>query len=165
MCIRDSTETELKERKHRLEDAISATKAAVEEGIVPGGGTAYLNALPALDRVLEQGKDTLDADQRTGVSLLRRALEEPVRRIAANAGQEGSVVVQAVKAAEKGIGYDAQNGEYVNMVEKGIIDPLKVTRSALENAASIAALVLTTQSLITDIPEAPAPMAAPPPEY
>src|SRR5438067_2332740 len=148
-----ATEVELKEKKHRVEDALSATRAAVEEGIVPGGGTAFIHSLPALDRVLEQADGGLDADERTGVALLKRVLEEPVRHIAFNAGQEGSVVVQAVKQAQRGVGYDAQKGEYVNMVEHGIIDPLKVTRSALENAASIATMILTTETLITEIPE------------
>ena len=148
-----ATEVELKEKKHRVEDALQATRAAVEEGIVPGGGTAYINALPALERVLADSKGSLDSDQLTGIALLRRVLEEPVRQIAFNAGQEGSVIVQAVKLAEKGIGYDALHGQYVNMVEHGIIDPLKVTRSALENAASIATMILTTETLVTEMPE------------
>jgi chaperonin GroEL len=152
-----ATETELKEKKHRVEDALSATRAAVEEGIVAGGGVALLNALPALDG-LEATGDTL-----TGITILRRALEEPMRQIAANAGQDGSVVVEAVRriSLEKkntGIGYNVLTNEYGDMVAQGIIDPAKVTRSAVENAASIAGMILTTEALITDIPEAtPAP--------
>jgi chaperonin GroEL len=154
-----ATEVELKEKKHRVEDALSATRAAVEEGIVPGGGVAYLNALGSL------GKTQLDGDEQTGLSILRRALEEPLRRIAINAGKDGSVIVQQVKAQKKGEGYDALRDEFGNMVEKGIIDPLKVTRAALENAVSIAGMVLTTNCLVTDLPEknaAPAMPAAPP---
>lgn len=148
-----ATEVELKEKKHRVEDALSATRAAVEEGIVPGGGVALLNALPALDSVsLPEG------DQMTGVGILRRALEAPMRKIAQNAGQNGDVVIQNVRRAqeEKGssnIGYNVMSGEYIDMVEAGIIDPAKVTRGALENAASIASMVLTTEALITDLPE------------
>jgi chaperonin GroEL len=156
------TEVELKEKKHRVEDALSATRAAVEEGIVAGGGVAFIKAQPALERL----ENELTGDERTGVTILRKAMEDPLRLIAENAGQEGLVVVQAVRRGN-GVdyGYDALRDEYGNMFEKGIIDPAKVTRSALENAASIAALVLTTESLVTDIPEAPAAMAAPPPEY
>jgi chaperonin GroEL len=149
-----ATEPELKERKHRVEDAVQATRAAVEEGIVSGGGVAFINALPALDKV------KLDGDEATGIGILRRALEEPVRRIATNAGQDGSVVVQKVKSLKVGEGYDAATGEYGNMVKKGIVDPVKVTRSALENAVSIASMVLTTNCLVSEIPErkaAPAP--------
>jgi chaperonin GroEL len=143
-----ATEVELKEKKHRVEDALSATRAAVEEGIVPGGGVAYLNVLPKLDEV------KLEGDEATGVSILRRALEEPLRRIAINAGKDGSVIVQEVKAAGKPRwGYDALRDEFGDMVDKGIIDPAKVTRSALENAVSIASMVLTTNCLVTDIPE------------
>lgn len=154
-----ATEVELKEKKHRVEDALSATRAAVEEGILPGGGVALLNALPALDKVKAEG------DEATGVGILKRALEEPLRWIAVNAGQEGSVVVDKVKRSKKGVGYDALKDEYGDMVAKGIIDPLKVTRTALENAASIATMILTTESLVTDIPEkekAPMPSM---PEY
>jgi chaperonin GroEL len=157
-----ATEVELKEKKHRVEDALSATRAAVEEGVVPGGGVAFVNALPALDGI------TLEGDEATGLSILRRALEEPLRRIAINAGQEGSVIVQEVKKRSAGEGYDALKGDYANMHERGIIDPAKVTRSALENAASIATMVLTTETLVTDIPEkAPAmpPGGAPPMDY
>jgi chaperonin GroEL len=142
-----ATEVELKEKKHRVEDAISATRAAVEEGIVPGGGVAFINALPLLDTL------TLTDDEATGGNILRRALEEPLRRIAVNAGQDGSVVVQEVRSLPTGQGYDALRGEFGDMIKKGIIDPAKVTRSALENAVSIAGMVLTTNCLVTDLPE------------
>jgi chaperonin GroEL len=143
-----ATETELKEKKHRVEDALSATRAAVEEGILPGGGVALLNALSVLKKV------KLEGDEATGVNLLRRALEEPLRCIATNSGREASVVINAVKESKPGIGYDALKDELgVNMIERGIVDPLKVTRSALQNAASIAGMILTTESLVTDIPE------------
>jgi len=141
------TEVELKEKKHRIEDALSATRAAVEEGIVAGGGTALINALPALDTL------QLTGDERTGVDILRRALEEPLRQIAFNAGAEGSVIVAAVKGFEPGKGYNAASGEYVDMFQAGVIDPVKVTRSALQNAASIAGMLLTTETIITDLPE------------
>ncbi len=155
-----ATEVELKEKKHRVEDALSATRAAVEEGIVPGGGVAFLNALPALDKTNAVG------DEAIGVNILRRSLEEPCRFIAINAGREGSVVVEQVKKMAKGGGYDAEKDEYGDMIKKGIIDPAKVTRAALENAASIAAMVLTTETLVTEIPqrESAAPQM-PPPEY
>ncbi|MGH2585505.1 MAG: chaperonin GroEL, partial [Dehalococcoidia bacterium] len=155
------TEVELKEKKHRVEDALSATRAAVEEGIVAGGGVAFIRASTALDEALGE----LHGDERTGAAILQRALEEPLRLIAENAGQEGQVVIAAVRRLPRDEGYDALRNDYGDMFQKGIIDPAKVTRSALENAASIAALVLTTESLVTDIPEPPAPMAAPPPEY
>ena len=143
-----ATETELKEKKHRVEDALSATRAAVEEGILPGGGVALLNALPALKKL------KLGGDEATGLALLKRALEEPLRCIAENSGQEGSVVINAIKGSKPGIGYDALKDELgVNMVERGIVDPLKVTRSALQNGASIATMILTTECLVTDIPE------------
>ena len=142
-----ATEVELKEKKHRVEDALSATRAAVEEGIVPGGGVALVNIIPALDKI------KLTGDEATGVNIVKHALEEPLRQIAANAGKEGSVAVDFVKKGKKGIGYDAERDDYANMVQRGIIDPAKVTRAGLENAASIAAMVLTTESLITDIPE------------
>ncbi len=154
-----ATETELKEKKHRMEDAVSATRAAVEEGIVPGGGVVLVNCVSALDGVKAEG------DVKTGVNILRRALEEPLRQIADNAGEEGSVVVEKVKNLPKGQGYNAATGEYVDMVAAGIIDPTKVTRSALQNAASIAALLLTTEALITDIPEKKGAAAPPMPEY
>lgn len=142
-----ATEVELKEKKHRVEDALSATRAAVEEGIVSGGGVAFVNAIPVLDKVKAEG------DEATGVLIVKRALEEPMRRIATNAGREGSVVVDAVKKSEPGVGYDARADDFGKMIDKGIIDPAKVTRAGLENAASIAAMLLTTESLITDIPE------------
>jgi chaperonin GroEL len=142
-----ATEVELKEKKHRIEDALSAARAAVEEGVVAGGGSVLIHAVPALDKV-----EALN-DEAVGVNILRRALEEPLRQIAINAGQEGSVVVDAVRKMEPGHGYDAQKGEYTDMFAAGIIDPAKVTRSALENAASVAALMLTTETIITDIPE------------
>ena len=151
-----ATEVELKEKKHRVEDALSATRAAVEEGIVPGGGVALLNAAPALDSV------ELEGDEATGLRILRRALEEPLRRIAINAGDDGSVMVEEVKELKPGEGYDAQNGEFGDMVEKGIIDPAKVTRAAIENAVSIASMVLTTHCLITEIKDASAAPAMPP---
>jgi chaperonin GroEL len=142
-----ATEVELKEKQHRVEDALSATRAAVEEGIVAGGGVAFINALPALDKLKVEG------DEKTGVNILRRALEEPLRRIVINAGKDGSVMVQSVKELPAGHGYDAQKDEFGDMQKKGIIDPLKVTRAALENAISIAGMVLTTNCLVTDIPE------------
>jgi chaperonin GroEL len=148
-----ATETELKEKKHRVEDALSATRAAIEEGIVPGGGVALLNALVALDDLQAAG------DVATGIGLLRRALEEPMRQIASNGGQDGAVVVAAVrrKAREQNnlaVGYNVLTNEYGDMVAQGIIDPAKVTRAAVENAASIAGMILTTEALITDLPEA-----------
>ena len=158
-----ATEVELKEKKHRVEDALSATRAAVEEGIVPGGGVALVNAVSALTDV------KLDlADAQVGVGMVRRALEEPMRGIAKNAGMDGAVVLETVRRlqAEKGstsIGYDVIKNEYGDMLERQIIDPAKVTRSAVENAASIAAMILTTEALITDIPEPPAPAPAGPP--
>ena len=154
-----ATETELKEKKHRMEDAVSATRAAVEEGIVPGGGVVLVNALVALDKVKETG------DVATGVAIVRRALEEPLRQIAINAGHEGSVVVEKVKGLPKGHGLNAATGDYVDMVKAGIIDPTKVTRSAVQNAVSIAALLLTTEVLVTDLPEKNKAGAPPMPEY
>jgi chaperonin GroEL len=155
-----ATEVELKEKKLRVEDALSATRAAVEEGVVPGGGVALLRCQDALDRLAE----TLEGDERTGVNILKRAFEEPLTLIADNAGAEGTVVVDAVKKSKDvEYGYDAMNNVYGNMLSLGIIDPVKVTRSALENAASIATMVLTTESLITDIPEPPGSAPAPPP--
>lgn len=142
-----ATEVEMKEKKLRIEDALSATRAAVEEGIVSGGGTAYINALPALDKIQAEG------DEATGVRIIRRALEEPVRQIAINAGLEGSVIVERVKAEKPGIGYNAATGVYVNMIEAGIVDPAKVTRTALQNAASISAMFLTTEAVVTDKPD------------
>ncbi len=142
-----ATEVELKEKKHRVEDALSATRAAVEEGILPGGGVALINAMAALDKIKAEG------DEATGIAILKQALEEPLRWIAINAGEEGSVVVDKVKRSKKGTGFDALKGDYGDMVGKGIIDPLKVTRTGLENASSIANMILTTESLVTDIPE------------
>jgi chaperonin GroEL len=142
-----ATETELKEKKHRIEDALAATRAAVEEGILPGGGAALISVIPALDKIEAEG------DVRVGVNIVRRALEEPLRQIAFNAGLEGSVVVERVKTLEKGWGLNAMTGEYVDLVKSGIVDPVKVTRSALENAASVASMVLTTEALIAEIPE------------
>ncbi|MCH8813838.1 MAG: chaperonin GroEL [Chloroflexi bacterium] len=154
-----ATEVELKERKLRVEDALSATRAAVEEGIVPGGGVALLRAGKSLDRLEKELSD----DERAGVQILRKALEEPLRMIAENGGQEGAVVVDAVKNGTGNFGFDGETNEYGDLLEKGIIDPAKVTRTGLENAASIAALVLTTESLVTEIPEAPGAAAGPPP--
>lgn len=159
-----ATEVELKEKKHRVEDALSATRAAVEEGIVPGGGVAFIKAMHALDKL------SVDGDEAIGVAIMRRALQEPLRRIAINAGMEGSVVLEKVQSnGGKYYGYDAQRDEYGDMVAKGIIDPVKVTRAALENGASIAAMVLTTETLITDIPEKKnqytPPMPSPDMEY
>jgi chaperonin GroEL len=155
-----ATEVELKEKKHRVEDALSATRAAVEEGIVPGGGVALLNALSALDDVVVPA-----GDPTTGVGILREALLAPMRKLAENAGMNGDVIIQNVRRAqaEQGddkIGYNVLDGEYVNMLKAGIIDPAKVTRGAVENAASIASMILTTEALITDIPEKEAPMPA-----
>lgn len=149
-----ATETELKERKLRIEDALNATRAAVEEGIVSGGGTALVNVYKAVAAL------TVTGDERTGVNIVLRALEEPIRTIAANAGEEGSVIVDRLKKEEVGIGYNAATGEWVNMFDAGIVDPAKVTRSALQNAASVAAMFLTTESVIADKPE-PAGAAAP----
>jgi chaperonin GroEL len=155
------TEVELKEKKHRVEDALSATRAAVEEGIVPGGGVALINAIPALAEVKMEF-----ADEQTGVSIVRRALEEPMRQLAVNAGKDGAVIVENVRRQQKEqddakVGYDVLRDVYGNMVKVGIIDPVKVTRSAVENAASIGAMILTTEALITDIPkEEPPPMPA-----
>jgi len=153
-----ATETEMKEKKLRIEDALNATKAAVEEGIVPGGGTAYINAIPAVKALL----DTTEGDVKTGVSIIVRALEEPVRQIALNAGLDGSVIAEKIKNSDRGVGYDALNDKYVDMFEEGIVDPAKVTRSALQNAASVSSTLLTTEALVTDIPEPePAAPAAP----
>ena len=156
-----ATEVELKEKKHRVEDALSATRAAVEEGIVPGGGVVLAQAASVLDNL------KLSGDEQVGVQLVKRALEEPLRQIAYNAGREGSVILAEVKKAQPGNGYDALNDKMVDMFQAGIIDPAKVTRSALENAASIASMLLTTETLITDKPEkeAAAPAMPPMPEY
>jgi chaperonin GroEL len=154
-----ATETELKEKKHRVEDALSATRAAVEEGIVPGGGATLVNVIPALEGL------GADADEKVGVAIVRRALEEPLRQIATNAGLEGSVVVEKVKNLPKGQGLNAVTEEYVDLVKAGIVDPVKVTRSALENAASIASLVLTTEGLVAEKPEKKPAAPAPGGEY
>ncbi|MFI3257909.1 MAG: chaperonin GroEL, partial [Spirochaetales bacterium] len=150
------TETEMKEKKHRVEDTLAATRAALEEGIVPGGGTALIQAAIALEKTDITG---FSDDEKTGFKIVKRALEEPIRQIAENAGTDGSVIADKAKSAKKGVGFDAAKMEWKDMVEAGIIDPAKVTRSALQNAASIASLMLTTEAIITDIPEkAPAPM-------
>jgi chaperonin GroEL len=151
-----ATETEMKEKKHRIEDALSATRAAVEEGVVPGGGVTLLQIAPALGRLSDSG------DVATGIALVQKALAEPVKQIANNAGVEGSVIVEKVAALPAGQGYNALTGEFVDMVQAGIIDPAKVTRSALQNAASIAAMLLTTECLVAEIPEKKPPMAPPP---
>ena len=152
-----ATEIEMKERKLRIEDALAATRAAVEEGIVPGGGVALLNVTKKVAE--EQSK--YQGDAKTGVQIVLRAMEEPLRQIAMNAGIDGSVIIENIRRSRKsGYGYDALKGEYIDMIERGIIDPTKVTRSALQNAASVAAMVLTTESLVTDIPEPPAPAPA-----
>jgi chaperonin GroEL len=143
-----ATETELKEKKHRFEDALSATRAAVEEGLVPGGGTTLVNIAPALEKL--KAKDT---DEKAGIQIVRRALEEPLRAIASNAGLEGSVVVQKVKGLKDGVGFDAISEDYVDLVDAGIVDPVKVTRTALENAASIGSMLLTTEALVAEKPE------------
>lgn len=144
-----ATETELKERKLRIEDALNATRAAVEEGIIAGGGVSLINVIPAVEALLE----TTEGDERTGVRIIRRALEEPLRQIAENAGLEGSVIVEKVKNSAKGMGFDALNEKYVDMIKAGIVDPTKVTRTALQNAASISAMLLTTEGAIADIKE------------
>ena len=153
-----ATEVEMKEKKLRIEDALNATRAAVEEGIVAGGGTAYVNAVPAVKALL----DTVEGDEKTGVNIIARALTEPMRQIATNAGIDGSVVLEKIRESGKvGYGFDAYKEVYCDMIEAGIVDPTKVTRSALQNAASIAATLLTTESLVADKPEPPAPVAAP----
>ncbi len=149
-----ATEVEMKERKLRIEDALSATRAAVEEGIVPGGGTAYIDILDDVAGLL----DNLDGDERTGVSIVLRALEEPVRQIALNSGFDGSVVCENVKSKDKGVGFDVLAEEYTDMMGAGIVDPAKVTRSALQNAASIASILLTTEAVVASIPEPEPPM-------
>ncbi len=155
-----ATEIEMKEKKLRIEDALAATKAAVEEGIVAGGGIALMNAIPAVSAYT----DTLEGDVKTGAQIVLKALEAPLRQIASNAGLEGSVIVENVKKADKvGYGFNALTEEYGDMVEQGIVDPTKVTRSAIQNASSVASMVLTTESLVTDIKE-PAPAVAPAPD-
>jgi chaperonin GroEL len=150
-----ATETELKERKLRIEDALAATKAAVEEGIVPGGGTAFINIIPEIAKL-----DSEDLDIKVGIDIIKKSLEEPMRQIAFNAGLEGSVIIEKVKNSEPGVGFDALREEYVNMIKAGIVDPAKVTRSALQNAASVASIFLTTEAAVVEIPEKnPSPMA------
>jgi chaperonin GroEL len=152
-----STETELKEKKARVEDAMHATRAAVEEGIVPGGGVAYIRAIPSV------GKIKLDGDEQIGVDIVRKALEEPLRQIASNAGIEGAIVAAKVKAEKKEtVGLNAETGQYEDLVEAGVIDPAKVTRTALQNAASIAGLLLTTEALVAEIPEKKKEIPMPP---
>ena len=152
-----ATETEMKEKKLRIEDALNATRAAVEEGVVAGGGTIFVNIIPAVEALL----DSVDGDEKTGVRIIAKALEAPIRQIAANAGLDGSVILEKVRNSGKlGYGFDAYKEEYCDMVAAGIIDPAKVTRSALENAASVSAMVLTTESLVADKPEPPAPAPA-----
>ncbi len=151
-----ATEVEMKEKKLRIEDALAATRAAVEEGIVAGGGTAYINALPAVESLM----NTLDGDEKTGAQIVLNALEEPVRQIAFNAGVEGSVIVNKIKDSETGIGYNALTGEYMDMLKNGVVDPTKVTRSALQNASSIASMILTTESVVADKPDPQADAAA-----
>ena len=150
-----ATETEMKEMKLRIEDALAATKAAVEEGIVAGGGTALINAIPSVEKLISE---TL-GDEKTGINIVAKALEEPVKQIAKNAGLEGAVIIEKILSSDVNVGFNALKEEYVNMIEAGIVDPTKVTRSALQNAASVASMVLTTESLVADIPqpEAPAP--------
>jgi chaperonin GroEL len=160
-----ATETELKEKKHRVEDALSATRAAVEEGIVPGGGVALLNAIAALEKVKMDVED-----EQIGVNIVRKSMEVPMRKIAENAGKDGSVIIENVRQAQKrqkssSIGYDVLREDYIDMVKGGVIDPAKVTRGALENAASIAAMILTTECLVTEVPEKEKPAPMPPPEY
>jgi chaperonin GroEL len=155
-----ATETEMKEKKLRIEDALNATRAAVEEGIVPGGGTVYVNAALAIEKVI----DKFEGDEKTGVKIVAAALQEPIRQIAANAGLEGSVILDKVKekiknSGDKNYGFDAANEVYCNMIDSGIVDPAKVCRSALENAASVASMVLTTEALVADKPEPKTPAA------
>ncbi|MFU0782928.1 MAG: chaperonin GroEL [Thermoanaerobacterium thermosaccharolyticum] len=153
-----ATETELKEKKHRIEDALSATRAAVEEGIVPGGGTALLDVIPDVQKVV----DSLEGDFRTGAQIVLRALEEPVRQIARNAGVDGSVIIEKIKESkDPAVGYDAYKEDFVDMLKAGIVDPTKVTRSALQNAASVASMILTTEAVVADIPEKNPPTPAP----
>ena len=154
-----ATETEMKEKKLRIEDALAATKAAVEEGMVAGGGTAYINTMPKLEELVA----TLEGDEKTGASIVLRSLEAPVKQIAANAGIEGAVIIDKIKNSSKNVGYDAYNEKYVDMFEAGIVDPTKVTRSALQNASSVASMVLTTESLVADKKE-PVQPAAPAPD-
>lgn len=155
-----ATETEMKEKKARVEDALHATRAAVEEGIVPGGGVAYLRCLPALSKL------KLEGDRKIGLEIVQRALEEPIRQIAENAGKEGSVIVEKVKQEKGNFGFDADKEEFTDMMEAGIIDPTKVVRLALQNAASVASLLITTEAVVAEKPKKePATPPMPPPEY
>jgi chaperonin GroEL len=147
--IGGATETEIKEKKFRVEDALSATRSAVEEGVVPGGGVAYVRVQAALDALLEQ---VTDQDEATGVRILRRALEEPLRTIVENGGLEGSVIIEDVRKASQNVGFDAAGEQFGDMFELGIVDPVKVSRVALENAVSVASLMLTTESVVGEIP-------------
>ena len=151
-----ATETEMKEKKLRIEDALNATRAAVEEGVVAGGGTIFVNVIPAVEALL----DTVEGDEKTGVRIVAKALEAPIRQIAANAGLDGSVILEKVRNSGKtGYGFDAYNETYVDMISAGIVDPTKVTRTALENAASISSVLLTTEALVADKPQPPTPAA------
>ena len=152
-----ATEVELKERKYRIEDALNATRAGVEEGMVPGGGSAFIETLDKVDALIE----TLEGDEKIGATIIRRAIEEPVRQIAENAGLEGSVIVNELRKKDAGVGFNAATGEFVNMIEAGIIDPTKVTRTAIQNAASICAMFLTTEVAVADLPEEAAPAMPP----
>jgi chaperonin GroEL len=154
-----ASETEMKEKKLRMEDALNSTKAGVEEGMVPGGGVALSNAIPAVAKYVE----TLSGDEKTGANILKRALEEPIRQIAENAGLEGSVVISKIKEEKKGIGFNAATEVYEDMIKAGIVDPLKVTRSALQNAASVSAMLLTTESAVAEAPKDEPAMPAMPP--
>jgi chaperonin GroEL len=162
-----ATETEMKEKKHRVEDALSAARAAVEEGIVPGGEISLINASSKLDKLAKENGDE-DNEVRVGINIVKKALEAPIRKLASNAGQDGSVIIDTVRrtAADKknkNIGFNVLTGKYTDMIEAGVIDPVKVVRGALENAASIAAMILTTDVLITDLPEKDKPAPAMPP--
>jgi chaperonin GroEL len=162
-----ATETEMKEKKHRVEDALSAARAAVEEGIVPGGEISLINAAGKLDKLMKESGDE-NEEERVGIGIVKKALEAPIRKLASNAGQDGSVIIDTVRrtAAEKknkNIGFNVLTGKYTDMISDGVIDPVKVVRGALENAASIAAMILTTDVLITDMPEKEKPAPAMPP--
>jgi chaperonin GroEL len=163
-----ATETEMKEKKHRVEDALSAARAAVEEGIVPGGEISLINAAAKLDKLLKSlNGEEENEETRVGINIVKKALEAPIRKLAANAGQDGSVIIDTVRRTavdkkNKNIGYNVLTAEYVDMIQAGIIDPVKVVRGALENAASIASMILTTDVLITDMPEKEKAPAMPP---
>jgi len=159
MNVGAATEVELKEKKHRVEDALSATRAAIEEGVIPGGGVALAQAAKTLEKTDLTG---MTDEEKTGYKIVRRALEEPIRQIAENAGVDGSIIADKCKNEKAGIGYDAEKMVWCDMVKSGIVDPVKVTRSALQNAASIAALILTTECSVTDIPTPPSAAPAAP---